>query len=87
MVGERFKGVPPENNVVARNVCVGKWLDVGWRADAGMLRLQDNYVTLERDKVGPESKGFPMPAGSPAWGMGFKPIPFARIGPRAVASR
>ena len=26
-------GVPPENNVVARNVCVGKWLEVGWHAE------------------------------------------------------
>ncbi len=82
LVGDAFKGVPPENNILARNVCVGRWLDVGWRADASILRLADNYVTLERVNIGPESRGFPPRPGSPAWRMGFQRIPFEQIGPR-----
>lgn len=87
LVGDAFKGVPPEGNVIARNVCVGKWLDVGWRADASVLRLADNYVTLERGNVGPESRGFPLPPASPAWKMGFQRIPFERIGPRPTGGK
>jgi hypothetical protein len=30
--GAAFNGVPPGNNVVARNVCVGKWLHIYWHA-------------------------------------------------------
>ena len=42
--GDAFKGVPPENNLVARNVCVGKWLNVYWHATGEMLRLEDNLT-------------------------------------------
>lgn len=82
IAGAAFKGIPPGNNVVARNVCMGKWLDVSWNADAGILGVADNYVTLERGNLGPEATGFPLPPGSPGWKLGFRRIPFARIGPR-----
>ena len=42
--GAAFKGVPPEDNVVARNVCVGKWLHVYWHATPEMLLLDNNLT-------------------------------------------
>ena len=45
-------GVPPENNVVARNVCVGKWLEVGWHAQAGHAE-----VGAELRRPGPRIRG------------------------------
>ena len=36
--------MPPEDNVVARNVCVGKWLHVYWHATPEMLLLENNLT-------------------------------------------
>jgi len=87
IVGDAFKGVPPENNVIARNVCIGKWLDVGWHAKKEMFDVRDNFVTNATNQVAAPSDGFRLPKNSPAWKLGFKPIPFEQIGPRADANR
>ncbi len=60
---DKTDGVPPENNVVARNVCVGKWLEVGWHATAG-----DAEVAAELRRTGPglccpRQDGLPHPGG------------------------
>lgn len=87
IVGEAFKGVPPEGNVIARNVCVGKWLDVGWHAKAELFELRDNYVTADPKQVAAAADEFRLPKNSPAWKLGFQPIPFDQIGPRPDADR
>ena len=38
ITGEAFTGVPPEGNVVARNICVGKWLEAGWQIGRASCR-------------------------------------------------
>jgi Right handed beta helix region len=53
IVGTDFKGVPPEGNLIARNVCVGKWLNVGWHAKASMLRVEDNLTNASSAFVKP----------------------------------
>src|SRR5258705_10317495 len=45
--GPSFKGVPPENNVVATNICVGKWLSMQWHATPQMLRLENNLTNID----------------------------------------
>jgi len=87
IVGDAFKGVPPENNVVARNVCVGKWLNVYWHAALPMLRLESNltnanprFVREPSDQA--RAKDFGLQPDSPAWPLGFEQIPVEQIGPR-----
>jgi hypothetical protein len=75
-------GVPPEGNVIARNVCVGKWVEVGWHARTNHLTLQDNYVGTEADLEGTGGMGFRIRKHSAAWRTGFRPIPSERIGLR-----
>ncbi len=83
--GDAFKGVPPEGNLVARNICVGKWLEVGWHATMDMLRLESNLTnavsSLARQ---PEDQAlapaFALTADSPAWSLGFQPLPLAAVG-------
>ncbi len=87
IVGAAFKGVPPENNVIARNVCVGKWLDLGWHARAEMFDVRDNFVTSRTNQIATPARGFRLPKDSPAWKLGFQPIPFDQIGPRPDADR
>ena len=87
IAGAAFKGVPPAGNVIARNVCVGKWLDLGWHAKPEMFEVQDNFVTTDRKQVGVAVDGFRLPKDSPAWKLGFQPIPFDQIGPRLDADR
>ena len=79
---ERTDGVPPENNVVARNVCVGKWLEVGWHAKQEMLRLEQNYVGPDPGFAAPDKMDFRIKADSPVWATGFQPIPWDKLGLR-----
>ena len=87
LTGAAFKGVPPENNVITRNVCVGKWFDAGWHATTNQFELRDNYVTTDPKEVGAAADGFPIAPESPAWKTGFKPIPFEQIGVRPNPDR
>lgn len=87
LTGTAFTGIPAENNRIARNVCVGKWLELGWHASAAGFTVTNNYVTTNRLAVGSAAEGFPLPRQSPAWKLGFKPIPFDQIGPRRDADR
>jgi len=80
-----FKGVPPEHDVVARNICVGKWLNVYWHATSAMLLLENNLTNAAASFV--RSPGEPVRAAdfairddSPTWKLGFQPIPFDKIG-------
>jgi len=83
--GDVFQGVPPENNLVARNVCAGRWLNVYWHATLPMLRLENNLTNAGPQFV--HAPGNPVKAAdftlkpdSTAWQLGFEKIPFAKIG-------
>jgi hypothetical protein len=83
--GEAFKGVPPEGNIVARNVCAGKWLEAGWHATPQTLRLENNltnagtsFVTSKQDRE--LAIDFELKKDSPSWKLGFQPIPLKEIG-------
>jgi hypothetical protein len=86
-IGDDFKGVPPEGNVIARNVAVGKWFEAAWNAQPEMFDVRDNYVTHEAGAVGSAKEGFVLPKDSPVWKLGFKRIPFERIGLQADEDR
>ncbi len=92
VTGEAFRGVPPEGNRVARNVCVGKWLRVGWNAKQEMLRLEDNVVGDDPGFAGPitdasSALDFELRPDAAAWQAGFERIPLERIGLRVDAAR
>lgn len=83
--GDAFKGVPPENNLVARNVAVGKWLKVYWHAQPEMLRLENNLTNANPRFVGQPGDSarvgdFALQLDSPAWKLGFERIPVEKIG-------
>jgi hypothetical protein len=83
--GAAFKGVPPENNVVARNICVGKWIKEYWHATPGMLALENNLTNAAPSFIRPPSDpaqaaDFALNRDSLAWKLGFQPIPVEKIG-------
>lgn len=73
-------GVPPEGNVAAHNLCVGKWLEIGWHARTNLLATEQNILLRDPKFVAPEKLDFRLRQDSPAWQAGFKPIPFEKIG-------
>jgi hypothetical protein len=83
--GEQFQGVPPENNVIMRNVCVGKWLESGWHATPEMLRLENNLtnamasLALQPNDAS-RATDFGLKQDSQAWALGFQRIPVEHIG-------
>jgi hypothetical protein len=84
---EAFTGVPPEGNVVARNLCVGPWLRVSWHARPEWLRLENNLTNAVASFARPPGEDaratdFALTADSPAWALGFARIPAESIGLR-----
>jgi hypothetical protein len=84
------KGVPPEGNVVQRNLFVGpgESLHFSWHATPEMVAAADNTVVPTRAEAGfvdptdPAKGDFDLRPDSPALKAGWVPIPFAAIGPR-----
>ena len=85
ITGEAFKGIPPENNSLERNVCVGKWVEVHWYATLEMLRQEKNLTDAASSLAKPPNDqspatDFELKKDSPAWALGFQRIPLERIG-------
>jgi hypothetical protein len=92
ITGEAFRGVPPEGNLIARNVCAGKWLEVGWHARPEMLRIENNLTNAANSLAktitdASPARDFVLKHDSPAFALGFERIPVERIGLRDDALR
>jgi len=75
-------GVPPEDNVVARNICVGKWFEAGWHAQEDWVRLEDNFVGPDPGFVAPDKLDFRLQPDAAPLQHGFQNIPGDEIGLR-----
>ncbi len=74
-------GVPPGNIIVARNICVGNTLlKTTWGADKEMVEVRDNITNVDPPFIDPSAGDFRLKDNSPAFKLGFKPIPFQKIG-------
>lgn len=74
-------GVPPENNHLERNICSGGvWRENGWGQAIGQAEEKDNLVGADPLFTDPAFGVFSLRPESPAWKLGFKPIPVAEIG-------
>ncbi len=87
ITGDAFAGVPPGGNSIVRNVCYGKWLDTGWHAKQEDFEVRDNFTAQDPSVVVSTAGRFKLPKDSPAWKLGFRPIPFEQIGLRHDATR
>ncbi|MHB1034597.1 MAG: right-handed parallel beta-helix repeat-containing protein [Pirellulales bacterium] len=83
----RDDGIPPEGNVIARNICVGKWLEAGWHANPEWLKQEGNFVGEEPGFVNAAGGDFRLKKDAPAWKIGFQAIPVEQIGPQPDAYR
>jgi hypothetical protein len=78
---ESTDGAPPAGNRVARNICWGgEWLKIHWHADPEMVVVEDNLVGEDPLFEEGTEADFALRAESPAHPLGFKAIPFERIG-------
>jgi len=70
----------PENNLITQNVCWGgKWDNIHKNARP-YLRVENNMLDQDPLLVDAENMDFRLKRNSPAWRIGFKPIPFKKIG-------
>lgn len=82
-----FQGIPAANNRIVRNLCVGKWIELGWHAATNGFPQADNLITSEPGFVDGPGRDFTLRPDSPAWKLGFQPVPFREIGLRDTAER
>ena len=74
-------GIPPEGNLVIRNICRGgEWLQIHWHADPHLVAVQHNLTDQDPRFVDADNMNFALEEDSPAYELGFKPIPMERIG-------
>jgi hypothetical protein len=77
---EGKEGIPPEGNVIARNVCQGKWIEFYDGAKAEMMEIKDNYVAGDVGIESVDEMNFRLKADSPAWKPGFIALPLEQMG-------
>jgi len=70
----------PKGNVMARNVCWGgKWGSTEPKAQP-YVKFEDNLMDVEPRFIGKPPADFRLAGDSPAWKLGFRPIPLDKIG-------
>lgn len=70
----------PRRNVIRRNVSVGGvWTRIEPAAEAGVT-LEENLVDVDPKFIDAARGDYRFRDDSPAWSIGFRPIPFERIG-------
>jgi hypothetical protein len=81
-------GIPPGNVLVAHNICVGsQLLKITWGAKEGMAESKDNLVGVDPLFADPAQGNFRLQPDSPAYKIGFAPIPFDQIGRQPTPSK
>ena len=67
--------------MIARNICVGgEWEDIE-DAARPLVRFESNLLDQDPHFVDPAHGSFQLRPGSPAFKLGFQPIPIENIGP------
>jgi parallel beta-helix repeat protein len=73
-------GVPPEGNLVSRNICIGEWLQVREPAFIKQIALQLNFTDGDPGFTDTPARDFHLPPDAEVFELGFKPIPLDEIG-------
>jgi len=74
-------GIPPENNVVACNICFGgTWIEATWHKVEHYLKLGENFVGGDPLFADAAHGDYSLRNDSPAWKIGFEPILLEKIG-------
>jgi len=74
-------GVPPGNISILRNICVGsELLKTTWGATKDMILVGDSLVGQDPNFIDAANGDFRLKDDSPAFKLGFKPLPTDQIG-------
>ena len=77
----------PKGNIVARNVCWGGPWGQMQREAAPLVKVEDNLIDVDPKFTGKPPADFHLAEDSPARQLGFRPIPFDKIGIYKSADR
>jgi hypothetical protein len=73
-------GVPPEGNLVSRNICIGEWIQVREPAFIKMIAIQSNFTDGDPGFADLANRDFHLDETAEVYEFGFKPIPLEEIG-------
>ena len=80
-------GLPKGNSITGNVSLGGMWLQLRNGLTDAVLGISRNYVPRAAEGESLVNSDFELPRGSPAFQLGFKPIPFREIGPRESAEQ
>ncbi len=73
----------PKGNSITSNVSIGgRWLDFRDGLTDAVIKVSRNFVPAKAEVGSLMNSDFELASGSPAFQLGFTPIPFREIGPR-----
>lgn len=72
----------PKGNVIARNIIIGEGWDAIFDEAKPYVTFVDNLINVEVGMADPAAGDFTLADDSPAWALGFEPIPYDAIGLR-----
>lgn len=74
-------GIPPEGNVIRKNICIdSEWKLIHWCTDESIFTIEDNIINSKHGLKDVRKLDFSFKIGSPADRIGFRQIPFDKIG-------
>ena len=74
-------GIPPEGNVITRNIIVGgEAFEITWHATRELQTIEGNLLDADPHFVDAAQQNFQLEDDSPAFDIGFQRIPVERIG-------
>lgn len=73
-------GIPPEGNLITRNICVGDWIETDNPVTRKLLATQNNFLDGDPGFADIGARNFHLPEDAEVYELGFKPIPLDEIG-------
>ena len=68
-------GIPPEGNLINRNICVGDWVSVHEPGEPRILAIQGNFTDGDPGFADLSSRDLRLPEDAEVYELGFRPLP------------
>lgn len=76
-------GIPPEGNLINRNICIGDWIETVDPVKMGTLAAQNNVTDGDPGFADAAERDFTLAESAEVYELGFRPVRYEDTGPNA----